>query len=183
MHDYPDTLGATIKDARQRAEITVEALGEKVGKSERYIYRIENEGNKPRYGVLFNIIRELAIQPDLIFWPEKQIDESEIADLARMLYNCDARSLAIIKAIAVLCFALQQPHCRNDFRQQIFFSPGKNRLDILPFQLLGQAHEIIAKQLHEIINLDRIALKVLCGEHKTANGRNALVDGVINNIF
>lgn len=108
MHNYPDTLGATIKDARKKAEVTVEALGEKVGKSERYIYRIENEGNKPSYEVLFNIIRELAIPPDLIFWPEKQADESEIADLTRMLYNCDSRSLAIIKATIIAALESQK---------------------------------------------------------------------------
>ena len=93
-----DKLGDVIKTARQKANITVEALAEKVDKTERYIYRIENEGKKPSYDVLFKLIRELAIPSDLIFWPDKQVKDSKMEDLVRMLYNCDKRSLAIIKA-------------------------------------------------------------------------------------
>ena len=47
MHTYPDTLGDVMKAARQRERITVEELAEKLGVSGRYIYRIENEGQKP----------------------------------------------------------------------------------------------------------------------------------------
>lgn len=98
MHTYPDALGETIKAARQKLGITVEALAEKVGKSERFIYRIENEGKKPSYDVLFALIRELSIEPDAIFYPEKPSKDSEVENLVRMLYNCDERSMSIIKA-------------------------------------------------------------------------------------
>ena len=33
-----------------------------------------------------------------IFFPEKQIEDSEMESLVRMLYNCDERSMQIIKA-------------------------------------------------------------------------------------
>ena len=98
VQTYPDTLGKVIKAARRKANITVEALAEKVGSTERYIYRIENEGKKPSYEILFNLIRELDISPDLIFYPEKPSKDSEIEDLVRLLYNCDERSMKIIKA-------------------------------------------------------------------------------------
>ena len=42
-----ETLGDIIKSARTKADITVEALAEKIGVSERYVYRIENEGKRP----------------------------------------------------------------------------------------------------------------------------------------
>ena len=93
-----ETLGDVIKSARIKADITVEALAEKVGVSDRYIYRIENEGKKPSYEILYKIIRELAIVPDQIFFPEKQVKESEMESLVRMLYSCDERSIQIIKA-------------------------------------------------------------------------------------
>ena len=48
MHNRPDTLSDVIKAAREKADITIEALAEKVGITERYLYRIENEGKKPR---------------------------------------------------------------------------------------------------------------------------------------
>lgn len=98
MHSYPETLGEILKAARQRSEITVEALAEKLDVTERYLYRIENEGKKPSYDVLYKLIRELAIDANLIFYPEKPSKDSKVEDLVRMLYNCDDRSLEIIKA-------------------------------------------------------------------------------------
>lgn len=61
MHNHHETLGEIIKNARAKADITVEALANKVGVSERFIYRIENEGKKPSYDILYKLIRELAI--------------------------------------------------------------------------------------------------------------------------
>jgi len=93
-----ETLGDIIKSARTKADITVEALAEKIGVSERYVYRIENEGKRPSYDILYKLIRELSILPDQIFFPEKQVADSEMESIIRMLYNCDARSMQIIKA-------------------------------------------------------------------------------------
>ena len=93
-------LGSIIKAARQRSEVTMEALAEQVGITERYLYRIENEGKYPSYEVLYKIVRELAINPDLIFYPEKPSKDSEVENLIRVLYNCDDRSMKIIKATA-----------------------------------------------------------------------------------
>ena len=98
VHNIPDTLGEVLKAARQKADITVEALAEKVEKTERYISRIENEGKKPSYDVLWKLTRVLNIEPNLIFYPEKPSKDSEVKDLVRMLYNCDDRSMTIIKA-------------------------------------------------------------------------------------
>ena len=100
MHSETEMLGSIIKAARQRSKITMEALAEKVGITERYLYRIGNEGKYPSYEVLYKIIRELSINPDLIFYPEKPSKDSEVEDLIRVLYNCDDRSMKIIKATA-----------------------------------------------------------------------------------
>lgn len=70
VQEKADTLGDVIKNARMEADITMEALAERIGVTERYLYRIENEGKKPSYDVLKKLIRELAIQPDLIFTPK-----------------------------------------------------------------------------------------------------------------
>ena len=98
MQNYHESLGEIVKSARTKADMTVETLANKVGVTERFIYRIENEGKKPSYEILYKIIRELAIVPDQIFFPEKQIKDSEMENLVRMLYNCDERSMQIIKA-------------------------------------------------------------------------------------
>ena len=98
MQNQHEILGEIIKNARAKADMTVETLANKVGVTERFIYRIENEGKKPSYEILYKLIRELAIVPDQIFFPEKQVQESEMENLIRMLYNCDERSMQIIKA-------------------------------------------------------------------------------------
>ena len=85
----------------------MEALAEKVGVSDRYIYRIENEGKKPSFDVLYKLIRELSIIPDQIFFPEKLTENSEMESIVRMLYNCDERSLRIIKATIIAALESQ----------------------------------------------------------------------------
>ena len=100
MRKIPNTLGDIIKNAREKAGITIEALANKVDITERYLYRIENENKKPSYDVLYKLIRELSISPDLIFYPEKPSKASEVENLLRQLSDCDDRSLQVIKATA-----------------------------------------------------------------------------------
>lgn len=84
MQNQHEILGEIIKNARAKADMTVETLANKVGVTERFIYRIENEGKKPSYEILYKLIRELAIVPDQIFFPEKQVQESEMESLVRI---------------------------------------------------------------------------------------------------
>ena len=98
MHNIPDTLGGVIKTARTKAELTREQMAEKLNISPRHLMSIENEGHKPSYDVLFRIIRELAIVPDLIFYPDKPCKDTEIENLVRMLYNCDEHSVKVVRA-------------------------------------------------------------------------------------
>ena len=101
VHTKAETLGDVIKAARQKSGLTIEELANRLDISERYLYRIENEGKKPSYEILYNLIRELAIMPDSIFYPERSDKDSEVEDLIRRLYNCDERSLEVIKATAI----------------------------------------------------------------------------------
>ena len=98
VHTATETLGDIIKAARIRSKINVEDLAERVGVSERYIYRIENEGKYPSFDILYKIVRELSITPDSIFYPEHATNDTEVEDLIRRLYNCDERSIEVVKA-------------------------------------------------------------------------------------
>ena len=98
MQKQPETPGEIIKAAREKSDLTVEELTDRVGITERYLYRIENEGKIPKFEVLKKLVRELAIDANLIFYPEKPSKDSEAEDLVRMLYNCDDRSMKIIRA-------------------------------------------------------------------------------------
>ena len=93
-----DTLGETMKNARSAVKMTQRQLAERLGVSKRYIILLERSQKKPSYDLLFRIIRELNIQPDLIFYPEKPSKDSRVEDLVRMLHNCDERSLKVIRA-------------------------------------------------------------------------------------
>ena len=98
MSNATDTLGLTMKSARSALGMTQKQLAKRLGVSNRYIMLLENSHKKPGYDLLFRIIRELNIQPDLIFYPEKPFKDSRIEDLIRMLYNCDERSMKVIRA-------------------------------------------------------------------------------------
>ena len=100
MQKRPETLGEIIKAARDKSDLTVEELTARVGISERYLYRIENEGKVPKFEVLKKLVRELAIDANSIFYPEKPSKDSEVEDLVRMLSACDERSLEVVKATA-----------------------------------------------------------------------------------
>ena len=94
------SLGDIIKEARQKANLKNEELAERLGISIRYLYRIENEDKKPSFDILYNLIRELSISPDTIFYPENASIDAEVEDLIRRLYKCDDRSIEVIKATA-----------------------------------------------------------------------------------
>lgn len=98
MHKNNETLSSVIKSARINSNFTVEQLAERTGITERYLYRIENEHKKPSFEVLYKLVRELNISPDLIFYPEKPHKDSEIEDIIRMLYKCNNKSMAVIRA-------------------------------------------------------------------------------------
>lgn len=98
MQGRADMLGDVIKNARLKADVTMEVLAERVGVTERYLYRIENEGKIPSYDVLNKLIRELSIDPYLVHFPERQAVDNEIGELLRMLCSCDRRALEVAKA-------------------------------------------------------------------------------------
>ena len=100
VHIHYETLGDIIKKARQESGITMEELAFRLDITPRYIYKIENEGKKPSFDVLYNLIRELSISSDLIFYPERLSTDSELENLIRRLYSLDERFLDVIKATA-----------------------------------------------------------------------------------
>ena len=108
VQKQPATPSEIIKAARDKSDLTVEELTDRVGITERYLYRIENEGKIPTFEVLKKIVRELAIDGNLIFYPEKQVKDSELEDLVRMLYGCDDHSLKIIRATVKAALESQQ---------------------------------------------------------------------------
>lgn len=99
-NDIPDKLGDVLKEARQKSGFTVEEFAKKVDKTKRYVYRVENQGNKPKYETLFAMIRESSADANLIFYPEREEQDSDLEHIIRELHRLDPRSLEVIKATA-----------------------------------------------------------------------------------
>lgn len=97
MQNEAEIFGAVLKSARQKAGLTVETLAERLSVTDRYIYRLENEGKTPGYAVLCRLIRELSISPDMLFYPEKAAQDSEVETLLRKLATCDERAIQVAK--------------------------------------------------------------------------------------
>lgn len=95
-----DVLGQIIKDARHKEKLTREEFAERIGKSARYIASIENEGSKPSYNVLADIIHALRIDANKIFYPENKTATQDKDELICIMNLCDERSLSIILATA-----------------------------------------------------------------------------------
>ena len=84
-----DLLGTIVRSARKAAGLTIEELAAQTDISVRYLYRIENERQKPRYEILYRLIRTLHISPDIIFYPEKYIQNANPNNLICALYHCE----------------------------------------------------------------------------------------------
>lgn len=72
MQKYPELLGAVVKAARLRADLSIKEVAERVDITDRYLCRIENEGQKPSFKVLCRLVHTLSIPGDYIFYPEKR---------------------------------------------------------------------------------------------------------------
>ena len=97
---YPDDkLGEVIKTARLKMGLTRDQLSEKIGISSRYLMSIEHEGKKPSYDVLFQLVRQLALNTDDIFFPERT-DENDLnrKQLLQMLKLCNKHEITVVIA-------------------------------------------------------------------------------------
>ena len=95
-----DVLGAVIKAARNERKLTQEKLGELVDLGQRHIMSIENDEKRPSYDKLYEIVRLLGIDANLIFYPENKVSEdTTLGKLVRLLAQCDERELQIITAL------------------------------------------------------------------------------------
>lgn len=102
VHSNHETLGDIIKYYREKSDYTVEELANKIGITERYLYRIENEGKKPSYEVLYKTIRALSIPSQRIFYPKSNEEETKYHNIICMLTQCDEKALSAIEDIICL---------------------------------------------------------------------------------
>jgi len=101
LNSAPDMLGEVIRIARERAGMSRSELAEKIGKTARTIMYIENNQQKPRYEVLFQLVRILFIRTDEIFYPELAHKNQDIHQINVQLLQCDKKSLQVVLATLI----------------------------------------------------------------------------------
>lgn len=100
MQGNPEPFGELEKEFRERAKITVDALAERVGITDRYVYRIESGAQTPSFDTMCKIVQTLSIPGDLVFYPrDKVTNDLDVEEITHMLYRCDEHSLKIVKAV------------------------------------------------------------------------------------
>lgn len=92
-------IGIRIKQARLNAKMTQEELGERIGKTSRYIQAIENENKGFSLDTLIRIIRALNLPADAIIYPESGTD-NEMDQWLRMFRLLSSRDRKILLAAA-----------------------------------------------------------------------------------
>ncbi|AHF09058.1 MULTISPECIES: helix-turn-helix transcriptional regulator [Dehalobacter] len=111
-HNDFDRLGGIIKTARKAKGLTRDQLSERIHITPRYLMSIENENQKPSYKILFQVIRELKISTDTIFFPENKCTNTEREQLIPLLSLCDERDLRIVTAMVKTLLETKQ-HITN----------------------------------------------------------------------
>ncbi len=93
-------MGAILKQARIKANMTQEELGEKIGKTSRYLQAIENEGKGLSLETFIQLLRALNLSADTIVYPECKTDNDETEQLIRAIRLLNKRDKKILLVTA-----------------------------------------------------------------------------------
>ena len=94
-----DKMGLILKSIRMQKGFSRELIAERAGIGVRHLAAIENEQRAPSIEVFCRIVRALGISADRVVYPEDEMEESEEAQLVRLIRACDVRGRTAIKAM------------------------------------------------------------------------------------
>lgn len=91
--------GKAIRKARKSNKLTAEQLAQKVGVSERYIQKLENEDSKPSFETISKIVKVLSLDANQLFY-EIYDDESDLDMniVIKKIQECNKYEFNVIKA-------------------------------------------------------------------------------------
>lgn len=111
MHDYCQSLGDTIKQARNRMNLTQNEVADAIDVDSRTILNIENYKGNPKMEVLYPLIRTLKIDAREIFTPEILRDSPSLRQLRILIEECNEEEAAAI--IPIVHSVLNVLHSRD----------------------------------------------------------------------
>lgn len=102
MIDCTHPLGEAVRRARLTMDKTQCEVADSIDVDVRTIHNIETCKGNPKFDVLFQLIRSLSIDPNDIFYPERQNKSPVYAVLQHLIDGCDEEEaealIVIIKA-------------------------------------------------------------------------------------
>ena len=93
-------LGAAIRAARLKKNITQEELAEILGISPTHEKHIESGHRLPSVEVLFSIAQALDLSLDNVVFPEQEAGEGRTKEMQIMLTQCTERELSVLLDVA-----------------------------------------------------------------------------------
>ena len=108
MSDFTHPLGDTVKRAREKQELTQAQVADSIDIDMRTVLNIENYKGNPKMEILFPLIRVLRIDPNEIFYPERQHEPSETKQLRFLIESCsEQEAKTLIPVIEAVLSALR----------------------------------------------------------------------------
>ena len=104
-------LGVKLRAARIAADLTKELVAERADINSRYLSAIEKGEKTPSAEVVFRIIRAIGISADMIAYPERDVSDSEDAQLVRLIHSCDVRDRRAVKAMVNALLDTKEMSC------------------------------------------------------------------------
>lgn len=92
-------IGGRIRTARMAADLTIEALAEKIGKSPKHLGEVERGHSGMSIETLVNLCLELNINLTEILLDQYTVHEEDVQRLTVTLRNCPAEKRAIIQGL------------------------------------------------------------------------------------
>ena len=102
-------LGLAIREARERAGLSRNDLGDKVFYGERHIADIENTGSHPSFQLFHDLVTMFNISVDEYFYPAEKVTKSTARrQIETSLDLLSDNELKIIQGTRILPFTLKQ---------------------------------------------------------------------------
>ena len=99
MNSAFEKLGGIVKAARQKKNLTQRQLAERLSITRQHLISIENKQQIPSISLLFQIIRELNLSADAIFYPELGHDRELVNKLLILSSRLDEHDVELVISI------------------------------------------------------------------------------------
>lgn len=105
-------IGSILKEERLRLGYTRDQVAERAGIGVRYLVAIENDEKKPKFDVLYRLLRSLGISADKVFYPEQiGIMSEESEHIKRLYQTCTPRDQRLVLSLLDSMLNIQKEKC------------------------------------------------------------------------